>query len=290
MENVVTSVVGGIVAGSTYTLIAMGLVLAFRSTGTFNFAYGEFMLFPAYIVARWQSENKGFGLSLLVGLIVVTVISVLFYLLVLQRIVGLPLFMGVIATLGLALVLDGVMVILFGTQQYDIQFPGLPAGNTDIFGVRISSASVVITIFSLVLAVVIAGLLRFTQLGTQIRAGGQDPLLASQGGIHIRAIYMISWGLAGILAGAAGVTYGSIDLVSTSMVSVALAVFPAMLLGGLDSIEGAIVGGLAVGILQGFTATYIGGQYLDVVTYSMLLVVLLVRPTGLFGTKQITRA
>lgn len=100
---------------------------------------------------------------------------------------------------------------------------------------------------------------------------------------------MGSWALAACLAGIAGVAFGTTNLVNSSLVDVALAAFPAILIGGLDSIEGAVIGGLLVGIAQGFIATYFGPQYLDVLTYGLLLVVMLVFPTGLLGTRTVTR-
>ena len=290
MTRFVVSIIGGASLGGTYALVALGIVLAFRATSTFNFAHGEFMLFPAFIVGRWQAGHHGtLAIGVLLALLVISMIGVLFYATVLQRTTGLARFMGVIATFGLAAVLDGVMLILFGPSQYDIRLPGLHGGVVRIAGARIATNSIVLTIFTLSIAAAVAVGLRYTRVGLRVRAAGQDPLLASQGGINVRRLYMGSWALAGLLAGIAGIAYGSTNIVGTDMVNVALAAFPAILIGGLDSIEGAIVGGLAVGIFQGFVATYLGGEMLDVLTYSLLLVVMLAFPEGLFGTRRVAR-
>lgn len=290
MDRVIVSVAGGGALGGTYALVALGIVLAFRATGTFNFAHGQFMLFPAFLVGAWQAEHRtSLAVSIIVGLFVISGVGLAFYLLVLQRTVGMLHFMGVIATFGLAAVLDGVMLIVFGSPQYNIGFPGLPHGVVYLLGTRVSAASLVITAFTLVLAALVAAGLRFTPLGIRIRAAGQDAILASQGGLNVRVIYMGSWALAACLAGIAGVAFGTTNLVNSSLVDVALAAFPAILIGGLDSIEGAVIGGLLVGIAQGFIATYFGPQYLDVLTYGLLLVVMLVFPTGLLGTRTVTR-
>jgi branched-chain amino acid transport system permease protein len=265
-------------------------VLAYRATGTFNFAQGEFMVIPAFIVGAWQAEQKAsFGVSLIVALSVSALIGMIFYLFVLQRMIGLPHWLGLIATLGLATILDGFIGLQWGAKTYVINFPGMPTGTVNIFGAQISTRSLVITAVTLVFSVGVALALRLTQAGTQIRAAGQQSLLSSQGGIRVGFFYMISWGVAGALAGIAGVAYGSTTVVSPSLVTLLFAVFPAILLGGLDSVEGAIVGSLIVGVLQGFTVTYIGGEYQDLVTYTLLLVVLLVLPYGIFGTKTATR-
>ncbi|MEA2235117.1 MAG: branched-chain amino acid transport system permease protein [Solirubrobacteraceae bacterium] len=290
MDRVVVSIVGGLSLGGTLALIALGLVLAFRSTHTFNFAHGELMLIPAFLVGRWQANDVGpMWLSILVAFAIAAFIGAVFFRLVLRRLVGMPVFMPVIATLGLAAVLEGLISIYFGFEQYAIKINFLPSGVFEIFGARISKTNVVVLIFSLTVALATAAFLKFTHIGTTIRAAGQDPLLASQGGIRVSRLYTASWAMAGVLAAIAGITYGVQNVVSPALASLALIAFPAMLLGGLDSIAGAIVGGLAVGLLQGFVATYFGGALVDVVTYGVLLVVLLFLPQGLFGTRQITR-
>lgn len=290
MELFTVSLIGGCSLGGTYALVALGIVLAFRATGTFNFAHGEFMLLPAFVVGAWQtSHSASIGVSVVVGLAIIGGVGALFYLLVLQRTTGLPPFMGVIASLGLAAVLDGVILILFGSPEYAIRFPGIPKGVVEIAGARVSASSLVLTAFTLLLAAAVAGGLRFSALGQRVRASGQSPVLASQSGINVRRLHMGSWAVAAVLAGVAGITYGTTNIVDPSVVNIALDAFPAILIGGLDSIEGAVIGGLIVGIFQGFIATYVGSQFLDVLTYSLLLVVMLVFPQGLFGTRQVTR-
>jgi branched-chain amino acid transport system permease protein len=292
MTRFIVSLIGGASLGGTYALIGLGLVLAFRATETFNFAHGELMLLPAFMVGYFQKQlhnNLPFGLQVIFSLLLVALVGVLFYVVVLRRTTGLPVFMGIIATLGLAAILDGAMTLVFGSNEYNITVPGLPHGSVSILGAKISTSSITLTIFTLVLAAIVASSLRFTHVGTKIRAAGQDPVLAAQGGINVRRVYMGSWAIAAILAGIAGISYGAVSIVDTSVVQLALAAIPAIMLGGLDSIEGAVVGGIIIGIIQGFTATYLGGQYLDVVTYTLLLVILLVRPQGMFGTQQVTR-
>jgi branched-chain amino acid transport system permease protein len=290
LGQVVVSVVGGAALGGTYALVALGVVLAFRATGTFNFAHGQFMIFPAFLVGSWQAHQRApLALSIVTGLVAIAGVGMVFYLVVLQRTVGLFHFMGVIATFGLAAVMDGVMLIIFGSPQVSIDFPGLPHGVAYVLGTRVSAASLVMTAFTLLLAGLIAGGLRFTPLGIRIRAAGQDAILASQGGLNVRLIYMGSWAMAACLAGIAGIAYGTTGLVNVSLLDVALAAFPAILIGGLDSIEGAVLGGLLVGIVQGFIATYLGPQFIDVLTYALLLVVMLMYPTGLLGTRSAAR-
>jgi branched-chain amino acid transport system permease protein len=290
MNQLLVSLVGGAALGGAFALVGLGLVLAYRATFTLSFAHGQLMLLPAFIVGMWQSNQVApFGISVLFALALSATICVLFYLVVLQRLVGLPHFMSFVATLGLASILDGVMALIFGSNQYFIKIPGLSDGVTTIFGARISSKTLILSVFTLVLAAAVVSVLRFTELGIRIRAAGHDPVLASKGGINVRVLYAGSWAVAGVLAAVAGIVFGSINLVDVSLSNLALAAFPVILLGGLDSIEGAIVGGIIIGVIQGFVATYLGGEYQDVVTYGLLLIVLLVYPQGLFGTRSVAR-
>jgi branched-chain amino acid transport system permease protein len=290
MASLVVSLVGGASLGGTYALIALGIVMAYRATGTFNFAHGEFMLLPAYIVGAWQaSHTVNLALAIIFALGLVACIGSGFYVVALRRISGLNHFMGVIATFGLATILDGVMLIVFGSGQYAIRFPGLPTGATVIAGTRVSSESLVVAAFTIMLAAVIALVLQTTRPGRQVRVAGQDPVLASQSGINVRVIHMLSWAGAAALAGIAGIAYGSSNVIDTSMVQLGLSAFPAIVIGGMDSIVGAIVGGVIVGIVQGFVATYLNPSLENVFTYTLLLLVMLVVPEGIFGTRRAVR-
>jgi branched-chain amino acid transport system permease protein len=290
MNQFIVSLVGGGALGGALALVGLGLVLAYRATFTLSFAHGQLMLLPAFIVGMWQTNRVApIGIAIVFGVALSAAICVLFYLVVLQRMVGLPHFMSFVATLGLASILDGAMALIFGSTQYFIKIPGLSEGASSVFGARISSKTLILSIFTLVLAAAVVSLLRFTELGIRIRAAGHDPALASKGGINVRVLYAGSWAMAGVLTAIAGIVFGSINLVDVSLSNLALAAFPVILLGGLDSIEGAVVGGIIIGVVQGFVATYLGGAYQDVVTYGLLLVVLLCYPQGLFGTRSVER-
>lgn len=290
MIRFVISIVGGATLGGTYALIGLGLVLAFRATHTFNFAHGQLMVLPAFIVGYSQLNGYPIVVSLLAALGITAVVAAFFYLFVLRRTTGLPLFMGIIATFGLAAIVDGSMGLIFHNAQYTITLPGVPKGTVTLFGAGVSTTALSFAAGTLALALAVAAVVRKTHLGVKIRAAGQNPVLASQCGIQVRRIHMGSWAAAGVLAALAGISYGSVTIVNTSMLHLGLAAIPAIILGGMDSVEGAVVGGLIIGVLQGFTQTYLGGEYVEVVTYSLLLVTLLFLPQGLFGTKQVVRA
>jgi branched-chain amino acid transport system permease protein len=287
---IVSTALAGISLGGIFVLIALGMVLVYRATAVLNFAHGEFMLLAAFLLAEWQAKRLPGVLALVSSIGVVALIGAVFYQAALRRTVGLPDFVGVIATLGLASVLDGVMGIAFGASSYSISLAWLPQNSVSALGAKLPAGQIIAAGISLILAGVIAVGLRYTHVGIQMRAAGQSPLLASQSGISVHRIYVWSWAVAGGLAGVAGIVYGAINSVDTSIENVALLIFPAVILGGLDSVIGAIVGGIAVGLLQSFTTTYLGGQYVDLVSYGLLVPVLLYLPHGLFGTRRVVRA
>jgi branched-chain amino acid transport system permease protein len=290
MDRFMLSFIGGLTLGGTLALIGLGLVLAFRATHVFNFAHGQFLLLPAFIIGHFELKHVAFGPAVVLALAASTVIAVAFYWVVLRRTTGLSLFMGIIATLGLAAMMDGAMTILFPGGQYIVTVPGLPSGSVTILGAGISKTSLIFSLLTLVLAIFVVGIIRFTHLGLSIRASGRDPILASQCGLQVQRLHAGSWAVAGILAAIAGISYASTATASVSLIDLGLAALPAIMLGGLDSIEGAVIGGFLVGLMQGFTQTYLGGTYVNVVTYGLLRVVMRIYPQGLFGSKAIVRA
>lgn len=288
MDSVSAALVNGALLGSTYALISLGLVLVFRATYTFNFAHGEFMLLPAMLLAAFLAGTQlPFVLAMILSLLLIAGVAAGFYWAVLRHTIGLPHWMGLVATFGVASILQGAIGIVFGSSERMITIPGMPEGSVEVFGTRVRTSTLVITLIAFVLALIVVAVMRWSHLGTLLRAAGQDPTLAAQGGIRVGWAYMGSWAAAGVLAGIAGILYASTQIVNSSLIIVALSAFPAILLGGADSVEGAVVGGLLVGILQGFITTYLGGQYLNVGTYLVLLVVLMAYPQGLFGTRTV---
>jgi branched-chain amino acid transport system permease protein len=284
------AVIGGLSLGAIYSLVTLGLVLIFRATDTFNFAHGSFMLLAALIAARLQaSTGLAFAVIAVLGLGAVGLLGALLFQTVLRFAVGRAQFVAVIATLGFAAVVNGVVGIVFGSTQYSISIPWLSTSSTTIFGATFSTAGLQVTVFAIVLTVALVLAFRFTSFGLRVRVGGQDALLASQGGINIRWVYLGSWALACVLAGIAGIAYGSVNSVNSGINDLALLAFPAALVGGLDSIPGSLIGGLGIGLIQGFIAAYWGGAYVTVVTYLVLLVVMLVLPHGIVGTRTVRR-
>ncbi|HEX3514414.1 MAG TPA: branched-chain amino acid ABC transporter permease [Trebonia sp.] len=290
MSELAAAVIGGLTLGAIYSLVTLGIVIIFRATETFNFAHGSFMLLAALIVGRMQSGSSlPFAVLALLSLGIVGMLGAMLFRFALRATVGRPHFVAVIATLGFAAVADGVIGLVFPQTQYSIAIPGLSTGSTTIFGATFGTGSLEVSAFAVVLTVALVLVFRYTSLGVRIRAAGQNSLLASQGGINIHWVYIGSWALACVLAGIAGITYGSVNSVNSGIEDLALLAFPAALLGGLDSIPGSLIGGFCIGLVGGFVSAYIGGDYVTVVTYLVLLAVMLFLPQGIAGTRSVRR-
>jgi branched-chain amino acid transport system permease protein len=290
MVPFVVSIVGGASLGGIYVLVALGMVLAYRATSTISFSHGQLMLLPAFATGEWtESRILPIWAAISIAIVGTSALGGLFYIVVLQHTTGLPHFMSVIATFGLAIMIDGAVILLFSQSQYSITLPGLSTGVTSVLGARVATSSLEVTAFTLALAGAIMAVLRFTSLGRSIRAVGQDPFLATYGGMNVRLLHLFSWAVSAGLAAIAGIAYASTHPADSTLVDLMLAAFPAMLIGGFDSIGGAIVGGLLIGIFQGFVQTYYSPNMLNVATYALLLVVMLIIPQGLWGTRSATR-
>lgn len=290
MNQFLVAIVSGLAVGAVYALLGLGIVLAYRATATFNFAHGELMIFPAFVVGYWVTQGVMPALAAAaIALVGIMGVGALFYRLVLQRTIGMPHWTGFIASLGLASIIQGVVGLWFGSANYNYDLPLLGDGATTVFGVRVASAWLVLAVVGILVTGGVAAALRFTAIGASVRASGQDALLASQGGINVSRVFLASWALAALLAGLAGVLFASTNVVSLELAAIAWAAIPAVVLGGLDSVEGSIIGGLVIGVIQGLGSTYLGGGTSEMLTYSILLLVLLIRPRGLLGTKEVTR-
>lgn len=290
MALLTTAIVGGLALGGILAVISLGMVLAYRGTGTVSFAHGQLMLFGAFMVG-WLQARSGlpFIAQLVIGLALPGVIAALFYRLFLRRLIGLPELFGLLATLGLASILDAAALAAFGSNDYSVNIPGLTGGVVHIFGASVDRPSLLIAGITVLIALALASALRFTHLGTMIRAAGQDPVLASQGGVNIHWVFLGAWTLSGALAGVAGISYANLNIAATGVEVVALSALPAMVIGGMDSLPGAVAGGLIVGIFEGLISTYVSSNFVNVAAYLLLLAVLLIKPEGLMGTRYVSR-
>jgi len=295
--------VTGLLAGGPIALTALGLVLIFKSSYIFNFAQGQLLLMGA-LITWWFSVEAGLPLwlSILVALAISALLGLAIERLALRPMTGQPLLSIILMTLGMSQALQGLSLLLFGGSQRN--FPQIfsaadPYRITTPFTfdgdpiVVILKQNLVWSFIIAVLGVVIIGAyFRFTKSGLAMRAVSEDHELAQSLGLRIHRIFGRSWMLAAVVATTGGILLATSSGLDLSLSVVVLAAFPAVLLGGLESIPGTIVGGLVIGLSQGLVAAsrlQTVRNAAEIVPYVVLLLVLLIRPEGLFGQKRIER-
>jgi len=296
-------VMSGILSGGPIALIALGLVLIFKSSYIFNFAQGQLLLLGALITWWFSIELElNLWLSILLAVIIMALFGFVIERLTLRPMTGQPLLSIILMTLGLSQALQGLALLIFGGTQRN--FPHIfstenPYKIVTSFIHNDSNITIILKqnlVWSFVVAIIgvilISGLFQFTRTGLSMRATSEDHELAQSTGLRIRRIFGFSWGLAGMVATVGGVLLATSSGLDLSMSLVVLAAFPAVLLGGLDSIPGTIVGGLVIGLSQGLvkvSTVPIIRNSSEIMPYVVLMIVLLIRPEGLFGQKRIER-
>ena len=293
----------GLLAGGPMALTALGLVLIFKSSYIFNFAQGQLLLLGA-LITWWLSVEHGFPLWIAIPLAIIisALLGLLIERLALRPMTGQPLLSIILMTLALSQVLQGLALLLFGGMQRN--FPQMfsaanPYRVATPFVFNDSPIVVILKqnlVWSFVAAVVgvlvIGAFFQFTRTGLAMRGTSEDHELAQSLGLRIHRIFGLSWALAGVVATTAGVLLATSSGLDLSLSIVVLAAFPVVLLGGLESIPGTIVGGLIIGLSQGLVAASkapIVRNAAEIMPYVVLLIVLIFRPEGLFGQKRIER-
>ncbi|MEF8723842.1 branched-chain amino acid ABC transporter permease [Candidatus Accumulibacter phosphatis] len=302
------TLIGGLMAGMLYSLVALGFVLIFKASGVFNFAQGAMVLFAALAMARFAEWIPGwFGLegsylgtaaAFVVAGALMFVVAWLIERLVLRHLVNQEGATLLMATLGIAYVLEGVGSSLFGSSIYTIDV-GMPKDPVFLFegtfagGLLINKEDFIAASIAAVLVGLLTLFFQKTTTGRALRAVADDHQAAQSIGIPLNRIWVIVWCVAGLVALVAGVIWGSKLGVQFSLSTVALRALPVVILGGLTSVPGAIIGGLIIGVGEKLSEVYIGpmvGGGIEIwFAYVLALLFLLVRPQGLFGEKIIDR-
>ncbi|MEY2682346.1 MAG: High-affinity branched-chain amino acid transport system permease protein LivH [Pseudomonadota bacterium] len=302
------TLIGGLMAGVLYSLVALGFVLIFKASGVFNFAQGAMVLFAALAMARfseWMPAMLGFESKLLANLIAFALAAILMFALawVVERLVLRPLVNqeGVtllMATLGVTYFLDGFGQTIFGSAVYKIDI-GMPKEPIFLLksvfegGILINKEDLYAAIIAAALVAALTVFFQKTPTGRALRAVADDHQAAQSIGIPLNRMWVIVWCVAGVTALVAGMIWGSKIGVQFSLSTVALKALPVIILGGLTSVPGAIIGGLLIGVGEKLSEVYIGpmlGGGIEIwFSYVLALLVLLVRPQGLFGEKIIDR-
>jgi len=294
--------IGGLMAGVLYSLVALGFVLIFKASGVFNFAQGAMVLFAALTLVRLMEYLKDtfapFLLALVLTILVMTALALVIERLVLRPLVNQPGISLFMATIGISYVLDGFGQAVWGSDIYilDVGIPKKPLMLLEsVFdgGVLVPSEDLVAALIAGVLVAVLAIFFQKTRIGRALRAVADDHQAAQSVGIPLNYIWVIVWTVAGLVALVAGMVWGSKLGVQFSLSLVALKALPVLILGGFESVLGAIIGGLIIGAGEKLSEVYlgplVGGGIENWFAYVLALLFLLVRPEGLFGEKHIDR-
>lgn len=284
----------GIVTGCIYALSALGFVLIYKSSRVINFAHGQLIAVGAFIALALSQRGLNFWLSAVIAMVLTFFLGMLIERLFLRRMVGQPIISVIMVTIGLASVLDGVMYLTpyaSSNNSYPVNF----TGSLKLGFVTLSTAEIFAVVATLVFLGGFTYFFTRSTLGVSMRAVSDDQMAAMSVGTSVQRVFALAWAAAGLSAAAAGLILGlKSGLSLAGLAGIGLKVFPVVILGGLDSVLGAVIGGIIIGIVENLASGYLdtlvpGGGTGAVLPFVVLLVVLLVKPYGLFGTKEIER-
>jgi branched-chain amino acid transport system permease protein len=287
---------GGLLAGVMYALVALGFVLIYKASGVFNFAQGAMVFFAALTFVSLVERGWNFWLALLVTLAVMVLLGIATERLVLRPMINQPPITLFMATIGLTFVLEGLSQLIWGSQPHGLELgiPDVPMeALSQKWNINISQFDVFAAVVAGLLVAVLAVFFHKTRIGRALRAVADDHQAALAVGIPLQHIWAIVWAVAGFVALVAGLMWGVRNGVQFALTFVALKALPVLILGGFESIAGAIVGGLIIGATEKLAEVYIGpfvgGGIESWFAYVVALIFLLFRPEGLFGEKIIDR-
>lgn len=278
-----------VVLASIYALIACGYVLIYRVSRVLNLAHGELMMFGAYLVLACASLFAGHPVMALCAAVLLSLITgALVYVFLMRKMTGEMVLAAILTTVALGILVRGVVVLAWSSQQqYPAQALGISNPTFTLPGDgHISLWSLVLVLTNLAAYSALFGFLRFGRWGMRMRAAGQNPLLAAQRGINLHGVYALAWSLSTLTGALAGILMALDSGVTGSMPVIALKAFPAALVGGLDSLGGALIGALIVAGAEVLLIYYVDPLLSDVVPFLVLVAMLFVRPWGLFGTRE----
>ena len=291
MDFFMQLLVGGLSIGFLYGLSAMGFVMIFKSSSVLNFAHGELLAIGAYFflaLATWA--RLPIPLAFLLALAGCFVFGLLIERIFLRPLIGEPLIFVIMLTVGLAAMFKGLILLLWGGNLYT--YPDfLPEGLGIQWGlVQVPPVYVAAVIIGSLFLAMFGLFFKFSSQGIYMRSVADNQPAALSLGVHVRRVFALSWAIAAVVAGISGIVLGIINGINVhELSSIGLKVFPVVILGGLDSIGGAIIGGLIIGLLETFTGGYLSPSLRDIVPYIALVFILLVKPYGLFGLVEIER-
>ncbi len=283
----------GIAVGCLYALIALGFVLIIKATDILNFAHGEIIMISSllcyFLMAKYHFS---FLTASLVTVLIAALLGVLTERLVLRPMLGEPIFAVVMITIGLSIFLRSLAGIIFGHDNYVFPSP-FPKEPMNLAGITLSMTQIWVMISTAILVVFFFIFFKYSRMGLAMRGTANNQETALLMGISTKRVFAMVWGIAFVTAAIAGIFLANVMVVNIGLTFTAISAFPAIILGGLESIPGAIIGGLAIGVIENLAGGYldqmIGGGVKDVTPFVVLFLMLMFKPYGLFGKEEIER-
>lgn len=286
--------VNGVIVGMLYGVVAMCFVLVYKSSSVVNFAQGEFLIIGAF-ACLWFITDFGLGFvpAFLFTLVFMFVFGVALQYVVLRPLIGEPLISVLMMTVGLAFFFQALLKWLFGVDTFSL--PQVFASRqVEFLGLNFETAYLLILAVSVVTMALFYWFFTHSKTGLAMRATAFDQQVAQSMGISVEKVFALAWGISAVVSALAGVTLGIVNGISTALAFTGIKVFPAVILGGLESIAGGVAGGLVIGILENL-AEFVDGQYLHwgnmfaIAPFYVLIIILMIKPYGFFGTENIER-
>ena len=279
----------GLALGSIYGLVALGFAIVFKATDVFNFAQGMFVVCGAYFaVTAINQLELPFALAIVATVGAAALMGVIIHIVLIQPLSGRPMLSVIMLTIALSIVLRALIEIVYGIQARTLVTP-LPKGIFLIGDLRISQLHLTAALVSWACMAGFGAFFKFTSIGLLMRATADGHEAAVVSGVNVNVMNRLAWAIGGALAAIGGLFLGQLQIVSTELEAIGLLALPAVVIGGMQSITGAIVGGLLVGLIGQFSASYISPKSSDILIYVLLMLILMFRPWGLFGQKELGR-
>jgi branched-chain amino acid transport system permease protein len=293
MELFLMTLTTGIMVGGIYALVALGWVLIYKCSGVLNLAMGELTLFGAYTTLYFYSVGIPFVLSIICTLIIGIVLGILTERIFLDKLIGEPILAIIMVTVGLSFFFKGTIFFIWGTDTR-VFTPAIFSLKPFTIGfLKISTVYFWSFVLAIVLFLIFVAFFKYTRWGLSMQATADDETAALSLGVSARFVYAASWAIAFMSAGVGGALLGNINGVNISVSVLGLLVLPAVVLGGLNSVPGAVVGGITIGVLQNFAGTYLDayfpGGVKEIFPFAFMVIVLLFLPYGFWGWVKIER-
>jgi branched-chain amino acid transport system permease protein len=294
LELLFQLVLNGLIVGTLYGVVAMSFVLIYKASQVVNFAQGEFLLIGAWMcwwfLTTWQIP---FVWGFLFTLVFMTLFGILLQVVVLRPLIGEPVISVIMVTIGLSIFFQALMKWMFGV--FAQPFPEIfPVARVNVLGLQVQTAYLMSLGISVLIMAGFGAFFQYSKYGLAMRATAFNQQVAQSLGISVRQVFAMSWAISAMVSAVAGVVVGVVNGVSSALSFYGIKVFPAVILGGLDSIIGAVLGGIIVGVLEN-VAQFVDAEFLQwgnmfaIAPFYVLVLILLVKPYGLFGTRDIER-